>query len=301
VSIVSIKLINFPEKKDFVQEYYDIRDFLIKIKDTEYSFSRWDWMITHSMTNAEDLSKIGIWKDGLRVVGLVIYDIVPDTVFIRTLPEYEYLKEEMVQYAKKHFIYKNTLSIQIQDDDLLLQEIAAKEGLIPTGEKEFTSVLYTNQTSIDYDLPKQFKMVSLKEAPSPYQYFRLFWRGFNHELNGEGPYKHSNLKEEEGKQAIHRPNNNIVHKIIIQNEDGNHVAFCGLWYDDQLDFAVVEPLATDPDYRRLGLAQAALYEGIQRVKDLGAKRIVVNTDKQFYYNRGFRPYKTQTVWKKRVL
>ncbi|MFP4478923.1 MAG: GNAT family N-acetyltransferase [Candidatus Izemoplasmatales bacterium] len=298
---MGLKVINFPNKKDFVPEYYEIRDFLIKLKDTEYTFSRWDWMITHSMTKAEDLSKIGIWKDDSEVVGLVIFDIIPDTVFIRTLDNYEYLKAEMLEYAKKHYIYENSLSIQIQDDDYELQSLAAKEGLLATGEKEATSVLYTEETSVDYDLPKQFKVVTLKEAPSPYQYFRLFWRGFNHELKGEGPYKHSDEKEEEGKQAIHRPNNNLEHKIIIQNEAGDHVAFCGLWYDESLDYAVVEPLATDPDYRRLGLAQAAMFEGIQRVKKAGAKRIVVNTDKQFYYNRGFRPFKTQTIWKKTIL
>lgn len=88
--------------------------------------------------------------------------------------------------------------------------------------------------------------------------------------------------------------------MIAINADKEYVSFCGFWYDRQLDFAVVEPLATDPDYRKMGLGKALIYEGIKRVTKVGAKRIIVNTSKQFYYNRGFRPFKTQTVWTKTV-
>ncbi|MFW5794356.1 MAG: GNAT family N-acetyltransferase [Bacillota bacterium] len=296
-----MEVLNYPSKKGIIKEYYDIRNFLIKIKDAEYSYARWDWMITHSMTKAENLSKIGIWKENKQIVGLVIFDIIPDTLFIRTLSTHKYLLKDMFEYAKSNFVNKNLLQIMIQDDDDVLQKIVAKEGMIATNQKEYTSIFFPEESTTDYNLPKGFNMVSLKEAPDIYQYYRLFWRGFNHELNGEGPYKHSPEKEKEGKREIFRDNNNLEHKMIVQNKEGVHVAFCGLWYDSQLDFAIVEPLTTDPDYRRLGLAQATMFEGIKRVYKAGAKRIVVNTSKQFYYNRGFRPYKTQTVWEMKIL
>jgi len=296
-----VKIEHYPNKKGCIDQYHQIRDFLIEIEDTEYSFARWDWMITHSMTKAEDLDKIALWKEEGRIVGLVIFDIVPDMVFIRTLKTHKHLRQAMVEYAMENFVVGQMVKIMIQDDDRDLQSVVYKNGFKPSNHKEFTSILLVDETSIDYDIPNVFKMVSLKEAPSVYQYYRLFWRGFNHELEGEGPYQHSDKKEKEGKQEIFRENNRLDHKIIIQNEKGDHICFCGLWYDHKLDFAIVEPLATDPDYRRLGLAKACMYEGIKRVKKEGAKRIIVNTSKQFYYNRGFRPYRTQTLWEKKII
>lgn len=291
----------YPESKALQKDYEDIRDFLIKIKDTEYSFARWDWMITHSMTQASDLSKIAMWKDKDKMVGLVIFDIVPDLVWIRVLDQYAYLLDEMIEYAKENFALDYSLKIMVQDDDEALQKHLARDGFIAINHKEYTSVLFPDETDLTYDLPEGYKTVSLKEAPDIKEYYRLFWRGFNHELNGQGKYKHSDEKEAEGKKEIFRKNNNLNHKMIVQDKTKTHVAFCGLWYDKKLDFALVEPLATDPDHRRLGLAKATIFEGIKRVYQEGAKRIIVNTSKQFYYNRGFRPYKTQTVWEKKII
>lgn len=295
-----IKQSNYPLTSELAKDYQDIRDFLLEIKDTEFSFSRWDWMITHPMTQMNALPKIGIWKDHGRMVGLAIFDIFPNLVFIRTKDAYDYLKKDIVAYVEETFRDKDSVKIMIQDDDASLQSVVAKRGFHPINHKEYTSVFYPDETDFSYTLTDGFKCVSLKDAPDIYKYYKLFWRGFNHELDGEGPYKHTKQSEVEGQREIFRVNNDLNHKIIVQNKEGDHVAFCGLWYDPKVDFAVVEPLATDPDYRQMGLAKAAMYEGIKRVYKAGAKRILVGTNKQFYYNRGFRPFRTQTVWEKKV-
>jgi predicted N-acetyltransferase YhbS len=58
--------------------------------------------------------------------------------------------------------------------------------------------------------------------------------------------------------------------------------------------AYVEPVATDPDYRKMGLAKAAIYEAVLRAAKLGAKEAYVISSQQFYYNIGFRPNSTET-------
>ncbi|MGE4571303.1 MAG: GNAT family N-acetyltransferase [Candidatus Izemoplasmatales bacterium] len=232
-----------------------------------------------------------------QIVGLAIFDIEPDLVFIRTKEDYKYLNQEIIDYVLNTYDAYEFIKIMIQDDDESLKKVVAKRGFLPTDHKEFTSVFYPVESDYSYEIPQGFKMISLKEAPNIYQYYKLFWRGFNHELNGECSYKHSSETEEDGKNEIFRENNNLEHKMIIQNSEGEHVAFCGLWYDPKCDFALVEPLATDPDYRKLGLAKACMFEAIKRVHKAGAQRIMVATNKQFYLNRGFMPYRTQTVWK----
>lgn len=71
-----------------------------------------------------------------------------------------------------------------------------------------------------------------------------------------------------------------------------------MWYDQEAGFAVIEPVATDPDYRKMGLGKAAVLEGIRRTGELGAKTALVGSSQQFYYSIGLRPFSTATIWRK---
>lgn len=81
--------------------------------------------------------------------------------------------------------------------------------------------------------------------------------------------------------------------------DGNFVSYCGMWYGTETDFAVIEPVATDPDYRKMGFGKAAVLEGIRRVGKNGAKKVLVGSSQQFYYSIGLRPFTTSTLWRER--
>jgi mycothiol synthase len=60
--------------------------------------------------------------------------------------------------------------------------------------------------------------------------------------------------------------------IVAVAPGGEIASFCTLWYDDVTRSAYVEPVATVPEYQRLGLARAAIAEGLRRAKRLGATR-----------------------------
>jgi predicted N-acetyltransferase YhbS len=74
------------------------------------------------------------------------------------------------------------------------------------------------------------------------------------------------------------------------------VAFGGLWFDPVNRFGYVEPVATDPDYRRMGLGTAAVLEGIRRCGELGATVAYVGTDTPFYLVMGFKKLFTLNCW-----
>ncbi len=81
--------------------------------------------------------------------------------------------------------------------------------------------------------------------------------------------------------------------------DGDFASYCGMWYDPEAGYAVIEPVATDPAYRKMGLGKAAVLEGIRRTKDMGAKIVYVGSSQQFYYSIGMRPISTATIWRKK--
>jgi GNAT superfamily N-acetyltransferase len=87
-------------------------------------------------------------------------------------------------------------------------------------------------------------------------------------------------------------------KIVIAAPNGDFASLSGLWYEPVNHYAMVEPVATDPDYRRLGLGKAAVLEGIRRCGEAGATVAYVGSDQAFYLSFGFEVLYTAKCWKK---
>lgn len=280
-------------------DYFKVRAFLLNLGYSEFVYARWDWMITHSYLDKAAVGKIGLWEEDGEIVGIATFDTVPGTGFCLTNPDNRGLKEEMLQYAEDHLSTPDGFEIVIPDTDHLFQDIAAHLGYVASQRKEPDSIFYIEKTSLDFELPEGFRIATLQENFDLSQYRRVLWRGFNHELRGEGMFNFSSEDEQSAKEEMLRPNVDLDLKIAVVSPEGNFVSYCGMWYDPEGGFALVEPVATDPDYRRMGLGKAAVLEGIRRVGRRGAKIAFVGSSQQFYYSIGFRPFATSTNWKKR--
>lgn len=62
--------------------------------------------------------------------------------------------------------------------------------------------------------------------------------------------------------------------------------------------AYVVPVATDPDYRRMGLGKAAVLECVRRCAERGATVANVGSGQPFYEAIGFRKSWAAYMWKK---
>jgi predicted N-acetyltransferase YhbS len=87
-------------------------------------------------------------------------------------------------------------------------------------------------------------------------------------------------------------------KIVVEAPGGDFVSFCGMFYEATNRFAYVEPVATDPDYRRMGLGKAAVLEGIRRCAALGGQVAYVGSDQAFYLAMGFEVTDVSECWVK---
>ncbi|MAE40892.1 MAG: hypothetical protein CML07_08255 [Psychrobacter sp.] len=70
--------------------------------------------------------------------------------------------------------------------------------------------------------------------------------------------------------------------------------------DEPNRYCYVEPVATDPDYRRRGLGSATVLESIRRCGLLGAEAAYVWSAKEFYRSIGFEPDIQHHCWTKRL-
>lgn len=288
---------NYTSEAGITEDYEKVRSFLVKLGYSEFTYARWDWMATHGHLDTSAVGRIGVWEDSDGIVGVATFDGKPGKAFCLTAPEYAYLKKEMLLYSKDNLAKDGEFGIVIPDSNVQFQDIAAGLGFRATVKKENDAVFYLDKTSTTYTLPQGFSITSLRETYDLYQYGRVLWKGFNHEANGEGAFQDSEEKERIGTASMLRPYVDLSLKIAAVAPSGDFAAYCGMWYEPKAGFAVIEPVATDPDFRMMGLGRAVVLEGIRRVGKLGAKIAFVGSSQQFYYSIGLRPFSTSTVWK----
>ncbi|MVX66627.1 GNAT family N-acetyltransferase [Clostridium chromiireducens] len=296
---MSIQFRNHTKQAGITEDYHKVRNFFIRLGYAEFTYTRWDWMTTHGYLDRSAVGKTGLWEDEGKIVGVATFDCQLGEAFCLALPEYAFLKKEMLIYAKDNLSKDGKFGVVIADTDLRFQDIAADLGFKATEEKENDAIFYVDKTSTKYNLPDGFYITTMKETFDLFQYLRVLWKGFNHELNGEGEFQFTKEKEILSNAEMLRPNVDLNLKVAAVAPDGNFAAYCGMWYDPQAGYAVIEPVATDPKYRKMGLGRAVVLEGISRVGELGAKTALVGSMQQFYYSIGLRPYKTATIWRKK--
>ncbi|MEO3946465.1 GNAT family N-acetyltransferase [Gorillibacterium sp. CAU 1737] len=274
-----------------------VHDFLIALNQEEvrepgFLWGRWEWMFSHPMLDREHLGHIGIWEDDGDIVAVATYESGLGDAWFFVHPAYSRLKGDMIAHALQKLSREGTLRLRIPDSDQALQELAARAGFVPTQDREETAILPIASTSLGYTLPEGYRIATLAEDPELIRYNRVMWRGFNHE--GEPPVTPDELAGR--KQEVSGPHVQLDLKVAVQAPNGKFVSYCGMWYLPGTDYALVEPVATDPDYRRMGLGRAAVLEGVRRCAALGAKFAYVGSSQTFYYRIGFRPSATDTWW-----
>jgi ribosomal protein S18 acetylase RimI-like enzyme len=63
--------------------------------------------------------------------------------------------------------------------------------------------------------------------------------------------------------------------LIVVDPSGVVASFCTLWHDAVNRVGLVEPVGCDPRFRRRGLSQAVMLEGLRRLQERGATKAVV--------------------------
>lgn len=297
---MSIGFRNYTSKSGITEDYFIVRDFLIDLGYSEFVYARWDWMITHSYLDKDSVGKIGLWEDDGKLVGVATFDTILSNAYCLTRPAYAFLKREMLIYSKEHLAGDREFGIVISSKDVAFQETALALGFTATEDTEDDAVFYMDKSPTDYQLPEGYHITTMKENYNPYEYLRVLWKGFNHELKGEGEFSFSDAKRCGVDDEMMRPNVNLNLKIAVVTPNGHFVSYCGMWYDEKAGFAIIEPVATDPDFRKMGLGKAAVLEGINRVEKIGAKTVYVGSSQQFYYSIGMTPYATSNVWRQHM-
>jgi predicted N-acetyltransferase YhbS len=252
----------------------------------------------HPSIKAMDLSKIGIAEEYGEILGVVHFEANHAEVFIQAHPDHQELKEILLDHAENDGFQgmsrsKNRLfrAVFVNDFDAELESIVIERGYEKWEDFAQPMALYMMDKPVPpVELPAGYQVQSLAEENDLRKINRVLWRGFNHP--GSPPEEEIEGRKF-GQQA---PNFRKDLTIVTVAPDGNYVSYCGMYYIPQNKIAYLEPLATDPDYRRMGMAKAAVYESMRRVKELGAKEVWVGSGQEFYLALGFEVKFTAYPW-----
>ena len=257
---------------------------------------RWEYMHYHPLIRAVDLSSIGVWEAQGEVVGVVHPEHAMGMAYFEIDPRHDALKVEMLRYAEEHVSTSSDgvrrLRVYISDRDADFQKVASERGHAKGDGREPMSHLPIPAPFPTVRLPLGFRLKSLAEDNDLRKVNRVLWRGFGHgdEPPGDG------IEDREFMQSA--PNYRKDLNVVVEAPDGNFVSYCGMWYEPVHRIAYVEPVCTDPDYRRMGLARAAVLEGVRRCGEMGATVACVGSTKPIYLSLGFRLAYSSSVWQR---
>ena len=260
--------------------------------------SRWEYMHFHPMLDTSSLPRIGIWEDGGDIVGVTNYEHTRGPTYFQVHPNYTHLKSEMLAYAEENLTStredgRKYIGAYINDFDPEFESIAQTRGFKKLPEhKECMSELPITLPFPDISVLNGFNIISLADRDDMYLTNRLIHRGFNHP--GEPP----ETGPEERRLMQSAPNFDKNLNIIVVADNGDYCAYAGLWYESNTHIAYVEPVCTDPDYRRRGLATVAIREGISRCAKLGATVAYVGSEYPLYLAMGFKKLYDINLWVK---
>lgn len=294
---MAVRLRNYAGEADF----FAISDFLTRHylpgnRDGNWFQSMWEYSYTHPWFDESSLGRIGIWEDGGEVVAVATYESRLGEAFFNTHPGYDHLKPEMLEYAEAQLSGigddgRRYLKVYVNDFDPALEAVVAARGYhLRPGSHRPLSQFEIPSPFPPIRLPEGFGLKSLADENDLVKVHRVLHRGFNHP--GEPP-----AEGLEGRRRMQSgPNFRKDLAIVAQAPNGDFVSYCGMWYDAVNRFGYVEPVATDPDYRRRGLGRAAVLEGIRRCSELGATVAYVGSEQPFYLSFGFKKLYMQNCW-----
>lgn len=278
-----------------------IENYLENNKDGNWLQPAWEYMHSHPCLDRTSLEKIRIWEnDNKKILGVVHYESTLGEAFFQIHKDFNFLKTEMLDYAEKNLYgisKQNTkyLRVYINDfDNSIIKEIKNRNYKRDKSYDRSLSQYIIPSSFPEININPKFKLQSLQDDNDYAKIHKVLWRGFNH--SGE-PDKEG-IKDRITMQSV--PSFRKDLNIVAVNEEGYFVSYAGMWFDKINKYAYVEPVATDPDYRKLGIGKCTVLEGIRRCAGYGAKIVFVGSNLIFYQKIGFKKIINLECWIKEL-
>ena len=285
-------------------------DFLVDVYDREncrgMAAPFFEHAITASWMDSSYSYLDRFWFDGDKIVAFVYYEAPLTDIYFNVRKGYEYLADELVEYAVKHMPdFGGEQQLILFDGQEYLKEAAVKHGFKMV--YEFNDHIFDFSNELNYELPSGYHFVEPADIDI-LKLSKLCWYGFGHgEKSGFADWDKQDDSLEWTPAKSHKdvvgsflapsPHSTPELNIVIADSNEEYVCFSGMLWVPENHLAYMEPLCTSPEHRRKGLAASALTKHYRRMKALGATHMTGGED-PFYEKIGYGKGLHWTFWKK---
>ncbi|MFX0015530.1 MAG: GNAT family N-acetyltransferase [Promethearchaeota archaeon] len=245
------------------EDFTSVMTFLYEIFKKTNSYQ--NWFPDRFENNHDDYkADIRIWEE--KTDSKIVAVANPETsniYYIQIDPTYNFLEQEIVKWIEKHFMAKKK---DIETKGKLI--IKTVEGN-PTRESLLAELGYQKAEKIDcyvrirpkdmpvpeIECPEGIEIRNVKGEADYEQLARLIRLIFGH-----GEWFTPEILEGIARCSFYKQDLDLV----AVSEDGTFASFCMFRVDPMSKITQLEPMATHPNFRKLGLAKTLIYEGLRR-------------------------------------
>jgi ribosomal protein S18 acetylase RimI-like enzyme len=182
--------------------------------------------------------------------------------YIQQHPDHNYLDNEIIKWIIKHSTSKKTndihnLKIISIEGNLQREKVLIENGFKKAGTAGYLRIRPQEISIEKPTLPEgfSFRIVETRED------FDALAKGVRRAF-GHGEWFTGEVIAKIRSRSFFRPDLDLM----VKAPNGDLAAFCTFRIDPMSNIAELEPLATDPEYRRLGLAKSILQEALHRLE-----------------------------------
>jgi GNAT superfamily N-acetyltransferase len=247
---------------------------------------------THPFFKPQLTHRFGIWEADGTIIGVTCFEMGLGECLLATDPKHTELWPQMLDQAERELSVetngKRSLKVMTTDKQGL-DALLIERGYVSVYQEPITTFDY-RKGFVDRPLPTGFRVISLEDENDIRKIHTCLHQGFDH-----GPTPDDDLDSRLLMQSGPRFRKDLT--TVIVAPDGSYACFAGMWVDPINHYAYLEPLATVPHYRRLGLAHIALTEAMKKTVNEGAE-YCFGGNREFYYAMGFEVVGVRVFWEK---
>jgi len=291
-------------------DYYKIREFLCHTlllhdrKQINWALYRWDywrWHINANIVHFDLKDSVFLWEVEDSALAAVLNPDRRGEAFLQIHPRYRTadLVEEMLALAEEKYPAradngKNRLRVWAYEKDEVLKASLARRGYLKTGTAEHQRWQLLDRVIPDVPLAEGYTLRSQADTEIPARSWAS-WRAF-HPNEPDDKYEGSEWYHNVQRIPIYRRELDLV----AATPNGEIAAFTTVWYDEATRTGAFEPVGTQREHQRKGLAKALLTEGLRRLQALRAVVAYVSsydaTAHATYASVGFEQYDLSELW-----
>ncbi|UCC75636.1 MAG: GNAT family N-acetyltransferase [Anaerolineales bacterium] len=292
------------------EDYWLVRNLLIEtypITPTAFNWDirRWDgarWYKEEPALDPHWVEQIRLWETS---EGHLVGAVLPEDrghAHLQLHPDYRHIEDEMLAWAEAHLAAaaddgRQQLDTFAFEYDSIRRRVLEQGGYQKTshggvvrrlrfGNKQLPTPVvaddYTLRSTRPGDDGECQRMADLLNA--------AFERDFHN-------------AQEYWTFITHSPSFRHDLNLVAEASDGHFACHVGLTYEEANRYGVFEPVCTHPEHRRRGLARALMFEGLLRLKALGASDVYVGTGERIpanalYESVGFSEAYKGYTWRK---